>query len=85
MFGTSQELPDFVKEDLQQVYSTYPSTAANITYHRGELVVRGELRNGEKEYQVEKRFVQQIDGCHDEDKSENEKKKTKKGKWLNVE
>lgn len=74
VFGASQELPDFVKEDLRQMYGTYPSTSVNITYQRGEFVVRGEPRVGEQEYQVEKRLVRQIDGCHKENKAVKAKK-----------
>lgn len=80
VFGGSQELPDFLKADLRRVYGTYPSTSVNVTYQRGEFVVRGQPRVGEQEYQVEKRLVQQIEGCRNEDKAEQKFKKPKKGK-----
>lgn len=49
-FCVNWKLPDFVKEDLRQVYGTYPSTSVWISYQNGEFLVRGNPCVGEQEY-----------------------------------
>lgn len=51
------ELPDFVLQELQRVYGTYPRTDVRVTFHRGEFLLQGAPRVGEPEYRVQRRVL----------------------------